>query len=124
MPLQTSAKTGPQRIQLSRAKGWRIPDDTVVVARPTKWGNPFRIGKRHARLDCVTAYGKWIRGTPEGMAIAEAAQGELRGKNLACWCPVDGSCHGDILLQIANGLPYSKGSGRRPKVRRRAARAA
>ena len=34
----------PQRIQLSRAKGWRMPADTVSVARPGKWGNPFRVG--------------------------------------------------------------------------------
>lgn len=47
----------PQRIQLSRAKGWRKPENTVVVARPSKWGNPFafrqpsglvRFGPKHA----------------------------------------------------------------------------
>jgi hypothetical protein len=31
----------PQRIQLSRAKGWRMPENTVKVTRPGKWGNPF-----------------------------------------------------------------------------------
>ena len=35
----------PVRIQLSRRSGWRKPDNTVVVARPTVWGNPFPIGK-------------------------------------------------------------------------------
>ncbi len=34
----------PQRIQISRAKGWRKPPNTVVVSRPSKWGNPFKIG--------------------------------------------------------------------------------
>lgn len=34
----------PKRIQLSRAKGWRKPPNTVVVSRPTKWGNPFKVG--------------------------------------------------------------------------------
>lgn len=33
--------TQPQRIQLSRTKGWRKPEGAVVVSRPTKWGNPF-----------------------------------------------------------------------------------
>lgn len=33
----------PERIQLSRKKGWRKPENTVVVARPSKYGNPFRI---------------------------------------------------------------------------------
>jgi hypothetical protein len=33
----------PSRIQLRRNKGWRKPEGAVVVARPTKWGNPWRI---------------------------------------------------------------------------------
>lgn len=27
---------------------------------------------------------------------------ELRGNNLACWCPPDRPCHADVLLEIAN----------------------
>jgi hypothetical protein len=33
----------PQRVQLSRRKGWRLPANTTSVARPTKWGNPYRV---------------------------------------------------------------------------------
>lgn len=29
-------------------------------------------------------------------------RGALRGKNLACWCSLDGPCHADVLLEIAN----------------------
>jgi len=32
----------PKRIQLRRTKGWRMPAGAVSVARPTRWGNPFR----------------------------------------------------------------------------------
>ena len=35
----------PQRIQLSRKKGWRLPPNTVVVSRPSKWGNPFTVDR-------------------------------------------------------------------------------
>ena len=35
----------PQLIRLSRAKGWRMPPNTVKVDRTTKWGNPFIVGK-------------------------------------------------------------------------------
>jgi hypothetical protein len=34
----------PHRVQLSRKKGWKMPPNTVRVARPGKWSNPFRIG--------------------------------------------------------------------------------
>jgi len=27
----------------------------------------------------------------------------LRGKDLACWCPLDQPCHADVLLELANG---------------------
>lgn len=30
-----------ERVQLRRTKGWRKPEGTIVVARPTRWGNPF-----------------------------------------------------------------------------------
>ncbi|MGI0521813.1 DUF4326 domain-containing protein [Microbacterium maritypicum] len=34
--------SAPIRVQLSRKKGYRKPENTVVVARPSRWGNPFR----------------------------------------------------------------------------------
>lgn len=105
----------PMRIQLSRKKGWRLPPNTVVVARPTKWGNPWKVRKhkklRDLRDDCspreaVEAYEQWLQS--EGYAILMGAKVALRGKNLACWCPLvdkDGNsvpCHADVLLKIAN----------------------
>jgi len=27
---------------------------------------------------------------------------ELKGRDLACWCKPDESCHADVLLEIAN----------------------
>lgn len=36
--------SAPKRIQLSRAKGWRKPEGAIVVARPSRWGNPFVVG--------------------------------------------------------------------------------
>jgi len=34
----------PDRIQISRRKGWRKPEGATVVSRPTIWGNPWKIG--------------------------------------------------------------------------------
>lgn len=39
--------TAPIRIQRQRTKGCKMPDNTVYVGRPTRWGNPFRIGQTH-----------------------------------------------------------------------------
>ncbi|WP_324292388.1 DUF4326 domain-containing protein [Breoghania sp.] len=35
----------------------------------------------------------------------ETIRAELAGKNLACWCSLDGPCHGDVLLRLANSTP-------------------
>lgn len=112
----------PERIQLKRKKGWRLPDGAVNVARPTKWGNPFRwsdypaIGynddgepfsihdddrRRFAVVDfeAVIRYGV---GSRLGYPPLEEIQAELRGKDLACWCPND-PCHASVLLELSNG---------------------
>lgn len=90
----------PQRIQRKRTKGWKAPEGAVYVGRPTKWGNPFPVSE-YGRAEAVGRFQTWLRNTPEGRAVAEAARNELRGKNLMCWCG-KGPCHADELLRVAN----------------------
>jgi len=111
--------THPQRIQLRRTKGWRKPAEAIVVSRPSKWGNPFTVADaREAgndgtpellRARCVDEFRAWLRGPErvgsDGRVRAEWILGhleELRGHDLACWCPQDQPCHADVLLELAN----------------------
>jgi len=91
-----------KRVRLSRAAGWRMPPNTVKVDRSTRWGNPFRPGEDGIETieEAVRAYRKWLRGNPE---LRRAARAELAGKNLACWCPLEGPCHADVLLELMSG---------------------
>ena len=50
----------------------------------------------------VAAYRRWSEEDPAGREVARQARLALRGKNLACWCPLDGPCHSEVLLDIAN----------------------
>ena len=69
----------------------------VYVGRPSKWGNPFTIGRDGTRAQVIAKYRAWILTQP---ALAEAARRELRGKVLACWCaPL--ACHAEVLAEIA-----------------------
>lgn len=127
----------PERIQLSRRKGWRKPENTVSVARPSRWGNPFHvakgtvfglpwgairdypIGTRFPKRDEYAAY---ITSSSPTAAVEhavglfrtyaevtrrdhpeefEAWIAPLRGRDLACWCPLDQPCHADVLLELA-----------------------
>lgn len=95
----------PKRVQMHRRKGgWRRDHpDAVIVARPSKWGNPFH-GDSEGRIDrpLVTLLYAQHLARPEQAAKRAEIKAELRGKDLACWCPLDAACHADILLEIAN----------------------
>jgi len=82
----------PERIQRKRTKGWRMPPDAVSVTRPGKWGNPFTVAE-YGRECAIQKYREWVIGKDLS---------ELRGKNLACYCPLDQPCHADVLLELAN----------------------
>jgi len=55
-----------------------------------------------ARAEAVREYCAWLHGTPAGRAVKRAARRELRGRNLACWCPTGHPCHAHELLKVAN----------------------
>lgn len=88
----------PKRIQLSRAKGWRMPPNTVNVARPGKWGNRYSVAE-YGRELAVFNHMLWIRGI---LLIDPKRLEPLRGKDLACWCKPGEPCHADVLLELAN----------------------
>ena len=101
----------PERIQRKRTKGWRMPPNAIYVGRGTKWGNPFAIGEKgpfvnprrtvQNAAEAVALFRQWHKfPVAVGPAIAE-----LRGKDLACWCPLDQPCHADVLLELANAPP-------------------
>lgn len=70
----------------------------IFIGRPSKFGNPFVIGKHGTREEVIRSFEVWLRAKPELMA---AVKKELRGVDLVCFCaPLP--CHGDILLKIAN----------------------
>ena len=108
------------------------PNGAVTVTRPSRYGNPARIvptGDRdggflvrwepngmpvgtwpadgmEARRYATDLYRSWIN-QPEQEHLRQAARSQLRGKDLACYCPLptDGQpdhCHAAVLLELAN----------------------
>jgi len=81
-----------------------MPENTVKVDRSTPWGNPYQAGQDGdgSRAYLVQLFRDYLA-RPEQAALVTDIRTNLRGKNLACWCPMDGPCHADVLLEIANG---------------------
>lgn len=78
------------------------PKDAIYIGRPSKWGNPFEIGKDGTRREVVEKYKQYAmsRLLDEKDSFTREIQ-ELVGRDLVCWCaPL--ACHGDILLWLAN----------------------
>lgn len=123
--------TQPVRIQRSRVKGWHMPPNTIIVSRPSEWGNPWRVApaklsgggegptvewwvenpningiyrfsrQAEAHEAAVKLYRHWIEHGAP-TSYADRARLALRGKNLACYCRPDLACHADVLLELAN----------------------
>lgn len=113
----------PIRVQLSRRKGWRMPENTIRVARPSGWGNPFVVspkfkpGSRSGSAcicvptveDAVACYREYMLAQMAEHQCVRDAVNELRGKNLACWCKPGTPCHADVLIEIANAPEVGEG---------------
>jgi hypothetical protein len=122
---------------MSREHPWRDEHpDAVIVARPTRWGNPYKV-VRHREPGCegwaIEFDGQLGTRWPDRPGVNNRAQAvqmavvafrialedrllpyrvsdvvaALAGRDLACWCSLEPArwCHGDVLLQLANGLP-------------------
>ena len=106
-------------------RGVKLPPGTKYVGRPTKWGNPWKVGQyvgpdiddqyqeTGARIDnrlAVELYRAALN-TPYlsntrprrigGLYFTvDEARAELAGYDLACYCELDEPCHADVLLQL------------------------
>lgn len=98
-----------------------MPENTLYVGRPTKWGNPFKKGCEvdsymilgFDRSDKLY-YGEGVNilSNAEAVSLFEKycltekfkgdIRNELKGKNIACFCRIGSPCHGEKILEIAN----------------------
>jgi NTP pyrophosphatase (non-canonical NTP hydrolase) len=109
VPRETEWEHMPQRIQRKRTKGWRMPNGAIYVGRGTQWGNPFRVDPLGidplTREQAIARYRYEIVQMNGGVVGFNRfwVQQKLRGKDLACWCPLAQPCHADVLLELASG---------------------
>lgn len=102
----------PQRIQRRRTKGWRAPERSVYVGRPSKWGNPYLWNQYPCdiyetddakRTAALRDFSRLLTRTDGAVYPSrEEIRTELAGKDLTCWCPPGAACHASLLLAIAN----------------------
>lgn len=67
-------------------------------SKPSKWCNPYKIGKDGTREEVLNKYRSYITSKIERNELDIE---ELRGKALGCWCKPE-PCHGDVLVELLN----------------------
>jgi Domain of unknown function (DUF4326) len=81
----------------ARRVGKRPALDRACGGRPSKWSNPFVIGRDGTRDEVIAKYRAWIVRQPALMAALH----ELRDKDLVCWCAPH-RCHAEVLIALDN----------------------
>jgi len=98
----------PQRIRIQNKKGWQMPPNTVKVGGKTKWDWPLKKEECHIAALApdvrINAYRRYILDAwdPKDASTLVEDFKELRGKNLACYCPEHEMCPHDVLLELVN----------------------
>jgi hypothetical protein len=77
--------------------------DVDVTRQGGEWGNRFIIGRDGTREEVVFKHRLWLIKHPK---IVKRARKRLKGKRLACVCGPDQQCHGDNLVDAAEGRLY------------------
>lgn len=123
----TAVQEKVKRIQRRRTKGYKLPERTLCVSRPSLWGNPYPLdefGELSLPLFRNTALGIWdaalLDDKPETLRsrayeLHHAWLKQFKGRHpldafrsilwnydfIACWCKVTDACHGDTWLELA-----------------------
>ncbi|MCK2213995.1 DUF4326 domain-containing protein [Actinomadura sp. ATCC 31491] len=102
------------KVEGDRYHGW-VPEGAVYVGRAapglkaSPYSSPHSVGGRgcracggrvHERSEVISLCREHLREHPE---LVERARQELQGRDLACWCPLDQECHGDVLVAVVAG---------------------
>lgn len=72
----------------------------VYIGRPSKYGNPFVIGKDGDRKTVIKKYEIWLM-KDDQKELRHDIKKNLKGKILGCFCKPE-KCHGDVIAKIVN----------------------
>ena len=89
----------PPAIVVNRRTARARPGD-VYIGRPSRWGNPFVVGRDGTRDQVIERYRRRLWTDLQQGRITRSDLAALAGKRLVCWC-APAPCHGDVLAAAA-----------------------
>lgn len=70
----------------------------VYIGRPSRWGNPYRIGRDGTRDQVNEKYRAYLKRKIKSGEVTKLDLIDLDNKVLACYC-TPRPCHGDVLIK-------------------------
>ncbi|MDH3681449.1 MAG: DUF4326 domain-containing protein [Acidimicrobiia bacterium] len=105
-----AGRGAPALRRFRQRRGERLPDGVKSVARPSRWGNPYRLEREADRPDVMARYRRWLAQRldedPHFLDPLRAASG------VACYCQLDVACHADIIIEAMQAPPGGRFSWR------------
>jgi len=87
----------PEVLNKRHLPGGKLPAGARYIGRPSRWGNPFKLGRDGDREQVMAKYAAWL----EDRLADDTFRKELRKLSeataLVCWCKPE-ACHGDLLV--------------------------
>jgi hypothetical protein len=97
-----TSRTKPARVKITGDLYHPVvPDGSVRITRPGRWGNPHTV-RPECPADVAVARFRADLVAGRLRVTVDDVRRDLAGHDLACWCPLDRPCHGDVLLEVAN----------------------
>jgi hypothetical protein len=97
----------PQVLNKRSLPGGKLPEGARYIGRPSRWGNPFKLGRDGDRDEIMAKYGVWLEEKLNDETFCKDLAKLAKATALVCWCKPE-ACHGDQLVAAMKRLGYDK----------------
>ena len=93
----------PDVINKRHLKGGKMPEGARYIGRPSRWGNPYKLGRDGNRNEVMDKYAEWLAERLRDETFRKELVKLSKATALVCWCKPE-RCHGDQLVEAMRDL--------------------
>ncbi len=93
----------PKVLNKRNLAGGKLPEGARYIGRPSRWGNPFKLGRDGDRDEIMEKYAVWLEERMSDPAFRKELLKLAKAEALVCWCKPE-KCHGDQLVEAMKRL--------------------
>jgi Domain of unknown function (DUF4326) len=97
----------PEVLNKRNLTGGKLPQGARYIGRPSRWGNPFKLGRDGDRDEIMARYAVWLDDRLKDESFCKELAELSKATALVCWCKPE-ACHGDQLVAAMKRLGLGK----------------